>query len=170
MTSSQEYTFLKIFVDNDDDNELKSIYKIAVDKHNTAIKSSTYPDAGFDLYLPKDYLIKPGDVGKVDFKLVASASSSLGTPLSFFTYPRSSIYKTPLRLANSTGIIDSGYRGTLRGMFDNRSNETYTLEKHTRFLQICSPNLNPIIVSIVDTVSQLGTTERGQGGFGSTGV
>jgi dUTPase len=55
-------------------------------------------------------------------------------------------------------------------MFDNRSNETYTLEKHTRFLQICSPNLNPIIVSIVDNVAELGTTERGQGGFGSTGV
>jgi len=169
MTSSQEYTFLKIFIDNDDD--LKSIYKTAVDKHNTAVKSSTYPDAGFDLYVPKDYLIKPGDVGKVDFKIItAASSSSLGTPLSFFTYPRSSIYKTPLRLANSVGIIDSGYRGTLRGMFDNRSNETYTLEKHTRFLQICSPNLNPIIVSIVDNIAELGTTERGQGGFGSTGV
>jgi len=168
MTSSQEYIFLKIFIDNDDD--LKSIYKSAVDKHNTAIKSSTYPDAGFDLYVPKDYIIKPTEVGKIDFKIICAASSSLGTPLSFFTYPRSSIYKTPLRLANSVGIIDSGYRGTLRGMFDNRSDTTYTLKKLTRFLQICSPNLNPIIVSIVDNVSELGITERGQGGFGSTGV
>lgn len=165
--ASQEYTFLKIFIDDD---ELKSVYKSAVDKHNTAIKSSTYPDAGFDLYVPKEYIVKPDEVGKVDFKIVAAASSSLGTPLSFFTYPRSSIYKTPLRLANSVGIIDSGYRGTLRGMFDNRSNTTYILEKHTRFLQICSPNLSPIIVSIVDNISDLGITERGDGGFGSTGV
>ena len=36
-------------------------------------------------------------------------------------YPRSSIYKTPLRLANNTGIIDSGYRGNLMGAFDNIS-------------------------------------------------
>ena len=165
--ASQEYTFLKIFIDDD---ELKSVYKSAVDKHNTAIKSSTYPDAGFDLYVPEEYIVKPDEVGKVDFKIVAAASSSLGTPLSFFTYPRSSIYKTPLRLANSVGIIDSGYRGTLRGMFDNRSNTTYVLEKHTRFLQICSPNLSPIIVSIVDNISDLGITERGDGGFGSTGV
>ena len=165
--ASQEYTFLKIFIDDD---ELKSVYKSAVDKHNTAIKSSTYPDAGFDLYVPKEYIVKPDEVGKVDFKIVAAASSSLGTPLSFFTYPRSSIYKTPLRLANSVGIIDSGYRGTLRGMFDNCSNTTYVLEKHTRFLQICSPNLSPIIVSIVDNISDLGITERGDGGFGSTGV
>ena len=165
--ASQEYTFLKIFIDDD---ELKSVYKSAVDKHNTAIKSSTYPDAGFDLYVPKEYIVKPDEVGKVDFKIVAAASSSLGTPLSFFTYPRSSIYKTPLRLANSVGIIDSGYRGTLRGMFDNHSNTTYVLEKHTRFLQICSPNLSPIIVSIVDNISDLGITERGDGGFGSTGV
>jgi dUTP pyrophosphatase len=165
--TSQDYTFLKIFID---DNELKSIYKSAVDKHNTAVKSSIYPDAGFDLYVPKEYIVKPGEVGKVDFKIVAAASSSLGRPMSFFTYPRSSIYKTPLRLANSTGIIDSGYRGTLRGMFDNRSNETYVLEKDTRFLQICSPTLSPIIVSIVDDITHLGITERGDGGFGSTGV
>jgi dUTP pyrophosphatase len=88
-------------------------------------------------------------------------------------YPRSSISKTILRLANATGIIDSGYRGHLMGMFDliNLSeNEEYVIEKYDRLLQICAPGLVPIVVEVVNTIAELGSqTERGAGGFGSTG-
>jgi len=96
-------------------------------------------------------------------------------------YPRSSLSKTQLRLANSTGIIDAGYRGHLMGMFDvvnispdNLQNENrdadYFGQKYDRYLQICAPGLVPIIVEIVETKNELGLeTERGDGGFGSTG-
>lgn len=93
----------------------------------------------------------------------------------FYLYPRSSIAKTPLRLSNSVGIIDSGYRGNLGAFVDNihRSkdgDDLWTVEKHTRLFQICGPNLEPIEVEIVDNENDLGKTSRGSGGFGSTGI
>tara|TARA_B110000967_G_scaffold195330_1_gene224725 strand:- start:922 stop:1161 length:240 start_codon:yes stop_codon:yes gene_type:complete len=75
--------------------------------------------------------------------------------------------RTPLRMSNSVGIIDSGYRGHLIGMVDNLSDEDYIVEKGTRLFQVCSPSLNnPIKLSIVQELSD---TQRGDGGIGSTG-
>jgi dUTPase len=53
--------------------------------------------------------------------------------------------------------------GAFRCFVDN-----YTVEKHNRLLQICHPKLEPFIVKLVDE-SELSETERGEGGFGSTG-
>jgi dUTPase len=91
----------------------------------------------------------------------------------FYTHPRSSLSKTPLRLANATGIIDAGYRGNLIGMFDCNSGEDhdYTSELFSRLLQICAPSLMPIFVDIVENIEELGpVTSRGGGGIGSTGI
>ena len=86
-------------------------------------------------------------------------------------YPRSSLSKTQLRLANNTGIIDAGYRGPLIGMFDCLTDDEYEVSGFTRLLQICAPGLVPIYVRIIDTVAELGpNTSRGEGGFGSTGL
>jgi len=90
----------------------------------------------------------------------------------YYMHPRSSISKTPLMLANHTGIVDSGYRGSLIGAFRwlKMPNQTsYILEKHTRLLQICHPSLCRIIVCLVND-EDLSTTARGDGGFGSTGI
>ena len=97
----------------------------------------------------------------------------------FYTYARSSISKTPLRLANNQGIIDAGYRGNLIGMFDCIFNDTsnedrdydFQMQKYSRVLQICAPGLVPIFVKIVDSLAELGpSTSRGEGGIGSTGI
>jgi dUTP pyrophosphatase len=72
-------------------------------------------------------------------------------------------------LANSVGIIDSGYRGELIGAFRSLSKTDYTIDKYNRLLQITNAFLTPIIVRLVDE-SELSSTERGSGGFGSTGV
>ena len=85
--------------------------------------------------------------------------------------------KTPLMLANHTGIIDAGYRGNLIGAVrwlkdsenNNVNNPEYILERHTRLLQICHPTLCPVFVYLVEE-HDLTTTERGAGGFGSTGI
>lgn len=88
----------------------------------------------------------------------------------YYLYPRSSISKTPLILANHVGIIDSGYRGFIAGAFRNiDTDNSYKVEKHTRLLQICHPSLCPIFVVMVSE-DELSTTERGEGGFGSTGI
>jgi dUTPase len=56
----------------------------------------------------------------------------------------------------------------LIGAFRNTGENTYVVEKDVRLLQICHPSLCPIYVELVDE-SELSTTERGEGGFGSTG-
>ena len=90
----------------------------------------------------------------------------------YYLYPRSSISKTPLLCANSVGIIDRDYRGNIMGKvrylpFDLEAKDPYLVDKGTRLFQICSPDLHPIKVKLVD---QLTETSRGEGGFGSTGV
>ena len=83
-------------------------------------------------------------------------------------YPRSSMgARTPLRLSNSVGIIDAGYRGTLKAILDNIDlEEPYVVEKGTRLLQLCSPIMDEITYEVVNALSN---TSRGTGGLGSTG-
>ena len=131
--------------------------------------SSPYPDAGFDLFIPEKFVINAFENKKVDLGVKCAAFDKNGDPISFYVYPRSSIGKTKLRLANCVGIIDSGYRGCLGVMFDNISKFPVEVEKGTRLVQICSPTLSPIKVEVVPNEDVLGTTQRGAGGFGSTG-
>jgi len=179
---------LKIFVDTDDES-LKNIYANASINHNNKlVTQSSYIDAGFDLYCPNDLSFfgirhnNKNPLNKIDFNICCSAQiiTDLGKIFNtgYYLYPRSSIVKTKLRLSNSTGIIDAGYRGHLIGIFDvvnihpNQSNEVPDLKifKNDRYLQICAPNLVPIIVEIVNSIDELGNqTIRGSGGFGSTG-
>lgn len=87
----------------------------------------------------------------------------------YMLFPRSSLSKTPLRLANSVGVIDSGYRGNIIGMFDCLS-ENYDISYMDRLVQICAPTMCPIYVELVEKEEDLGVnTSRGDGGFGSTG-
>jgi dUTP pyrophosphatase len=80
--------------------------------------------------------------------------------------PRSSIYKTPLRLSNSEGIIDASYRGQIIAKVDNLSPYDYHIKRGDRLFQLVAPDLTPIRFTIVDTLDE---TERGSCGFGSTG-
>lgn len=166
---------LKIFVE---DPDLKEKYQEAADKHNLKMKNEKYPDAGFDIFTPEDYFCNQAIVTKINFGIKCSASNAVWqmpnnyTHTGYYMYPRSSLSKTKLRLANSVGIIDSGYRGNLIGAFDCISqNEEYKVLRHDRLVQICAPDLRPIVVQIVDSEEDLGEkTRRGGGGFGSTGV
>jgi dUTPase len=104
-------------------------------------------------------------------------------PSGFYLYPRSSISKTRMRLANSVGIIDAGYRGDIIAAVDTiglfGSNDIWhvwketlsPIQKYDRYFQLCAPDLSAFIVHIVETEAELGApTTRGAGGFGSTGV
>ena len=161
-----------------DDQELKNRYKNQIAKMNTAeYKNNMFKDSGFDVYTPaENVIIQSGETKRVDmkiqcaaFKVVCNGDSCIKIPTGFYMYPRSSISKTPLRLANNVGIIDSGYRGNLMGAFDNIKDREWRQEScdYQRLVQICMPDLSPFTVEMVDDLSN---TERGAGGFGSTGL
>ena len=158
---------LKVYVS---DNELKGKYDAAIEKHNMKLTDS-FPDAGFDLFTPRTYNIASNEqVSCIDMGIKCAAfDKQTGHPTSYYLYPRSSISKTPFRLANSVGIIDSGYRGNIKCMVDKLGNSPAKMDKHSRYFQICSPTLLPIQVVLVNSESELGETTRGSGGFGSTG-
>jgi dUTP pyrophosphatase len=155
------------------------------------INHSTYNkgDSGIDLFVLEDIEFLPGETKIIDLGIqTAVLETKTKTKKksqeykSYYLYPRSSLSKTPLRLANSIGIIDAGYRGNLMGAFTYHPTHDdlkrilavgtldcfppYKVEKGTRLLQLCSNDLTPFdTVSVVD---ELNETERGQGGFGST--
>lgn len=85
--------------------------------------------------------------------------------ISYRIYPRSSISKTPLRLANSVGVVDSGYRGEIMAALDNISDSEYTIARGTRIVQLVCDTGNITSVSPVELFDK---TERGARGFGST--
>ena len=152
---------LKLFIK---DQELRNKNLNHIISHNNINEN---PNAGFDLFCPED-VIYENSLFKLDTQVVCSMYKPDGSPCSYYMYPRSSVSKTNLRLANSVGIIDSGYRGHLIGVFDVKDNKI-NVEKYTRLLQICSPTLDPINVELVSSLEELGLTDRGSGGFGSTG-
>jgi dUTP pyrophosphatase len=105
------------------------------------------------------------------YELNKDGTTNYSKPESFYMYPRSSISKSNFRLSNNVGIIDSGYRGNIGAFFDiyGGTNDVYIMEKGTRYVQICNSKLEPFKVVVVNDVILPGNTERGTGGFGSTG-
>lgn len=82
-------------------------------------------------------------------------------------FPRSSVgAKTGLRLSNSVGIIDSDYRGQLGILYDNISNSDYTINAGDRIAQLMIMPSYHFKANVVETIP---TTDRGEGGFGSSG-
>lgn len=169
-----KYMSLKLFIDSHDD-ELVNMYIKSIAEHNEKICTDiNHVDAGFDLFTPEHVNLTNTTVNKIDYKVSCSAEivqldSCHHT--GFYMYPRSSISKTHLRLANNVGIIDAGYRGHLIGMFDlvyTDSQTSWGVSKMERHLQICAPGLIPIYVTLVSSLDD--KTARGDGGFGSTGL
>ena len=125
-------------------------------------------DSGLDIFCPEDIIIGPGETMKIDLQIQCEAlhDNIENNNVSYYLYPRSSIIKTPLRLANSVGIIDAGYRGNIIACVDNIKNYEFKIEKGSRLFQICGPALEPIEIRVVN---ELSNSQRGSGGFGSTG-
>jgi dUTP pyrophosphatase len=146
--------------------EVKSMYHDSATAEANARREER-GDAGLDLYCPGNLEILPGQTKCIDFKIQCEGlSDSNERNVCYYLYPRSSISKTPFRLANSVGIIDAGYRGNLMAMIDNISNEVQTIQKGTRLFQICGRYLEPVHLELVEELTE---TERGNDGFGSTG-
>ena len=123
-------------------------------------------DAGMDLYATEQ-----GEADKYG-NMVYKTGLAMEIPDGHvgLIYPRSSVSKTPHMLRNHVGVIDSGYRGNIIAAFNCSRANKYTATLFQRLVQICPPDLSyPIEIVIVKDQQELGVTERGGGGFGSTG-
>ena len=123
-------------------------------------------------------------VGDAGMDLVATSMKFDGTQITYGTglameipkgfvgliFPRSSIRKTNLQLSNSVGVVDSGYRGEIQATFNKIQGVTEGVRE--RYLigdRICQIMIIPHPHVDFIEVDELNNTERGEGGFGSTG-
>lgn len=133
-----------------------------LDRDAVIPKYAKIGDAGLDLVATN---IKENTT----FQITYGLGIALEIPEGFvgLVFPRSSIRNTELTLSNSVGVVDSGYRGELQATF-----------KKTNGLDSISYNIGDRVCQILiipypqiefTEVEELSNTERGEGGFGSTG-
>jgi dUTP pyrophosphatase len=162
---------LQVKVDDDMSDSIKEYY------YNQQSKKLTSTDSGLDLPLTKNYTLQNTERETFNFKIKCQMlDTTTDKCVPYYLYPRSSISKTPLVQTNSVGIIDKDYRGNIMGKvvcietidrnFDNDVIQTHKFNSGDRLFQLCSSDLSPFDLELVN---ELTLTERGEGGFGSTG-
>ncbi len=128
--------------------------------HPTYKNAQINEDVGLDIPQPHTITVpKKSKAFKID--LGFKANQNMG----YMLIPRSSISKTPLRLANSIGIIDKNYTGNVLVKVDHIGNEDFTLEAGQCYFQIVAFDG---ILPTFELVNEIVKTKRGSGGFGST--
>jgi len=141
-----------------------------------ALYNRSDQNAGFDLHSSADVVVEkapafiPFGISvrllKVEQMPHGDSNDLLKTDSHFFLAPRSSIYKTGLMMANSVGVIDKSYRGELKAPVWSITGDT-SVKEGERLFQILAPDMGWI--RHVRLVDSLPNTDRGNGGFGSTG-
>ena len=149
--------------------------KVRIQKLNPLAQIPSYAkdgDAGMDV-------IATSVISDTPEQITYGLGIALEIPKGFvgLVFPRSSIRKTGLQLSNSVGVIDSGYRGELQATFNKifgsegfydetkmQTNEFYKVGDRVAQIMIIP---HPAIE--FEEADKLSDTERGDGGFGSTG-
>lgn len=141
-----------------------------------AMMNRSDENAGFDLFTSEEVNVEQtpklipfgisARLQKVEPMPNGNSHEVIKTDSHFFLMPRSSIYKSGLMMANSTGVIDKSYRGELKAPVWSMTGNS-NVQKGDRLFQIVAPDMGWI--RHVRLVDSLPDTERGVGGFGSTG-
>ena len=119
-------------------------------------------DAGLDLYVIEDLEFKPMETKLIKLGISCEPVDNKA----YYLMPRSSISKTPLRMANSIGLIDGGYRGEIMACCDNIKDYSYTVTRGQRLFQLVAFDSSPIKYHLKNNLTM---STRAEGGFGSTG-
>ncbi len=134
--------------------------------HDTPPKYSTKGAAGLDLRacLDAPLELRPGGSALVP----SGVAIHLADPgLAALVLPRSGLgHKHGIVLGNLVGLIDSDYQGQIMVSLWNRSGEPYTLQPMERVAQLV---IVPVLQVALNVVEEFGASERGAGGFGSSG-
>ncbi|QWP77983.1 dUTP diphosphatase [Lysobacter sp. K5869] len=128
---------------------------------------ATPASAGLDLRaaLEQELVLHPGDAAL----LPSGLAVHVGDPaMCAVVLPRSGLgHKHGIVLGNGTGLIDADYQGPLLISVWNRGREAYTIQPGDRVAQLV---LLPIVRASLQVVNEFQASERGEGGFGHTGV
>lgn len=123
--------------------------------------------AGYDLSacIENDIELKPSEIVKIPIGIAVSPTER---NVGIFVFSRSGLAsKHGITLANSVGVVDSDYRGEIIVPLINNGKEIFYITPGMRIAQMV---IMPIIVPDIRITEQLDATDRGQNGFGSTGI
>lgn len=120
--------------------------------------------AGLDLYTPFNYAFPPNTTVKV----ATGIAMAIPKGCAGFIFARSGLAtKQGLRPANCVGVVDADYRGEIIVALRNDSDKEQVIEAGSRVAQMVIMPYEAVDLEVVD---ELDDTERGSGGFGSTGI
>jgi dUTP pyrophosphatase len=121
-------------------------------------------DAGMDL-------VATSIISNTSTQITYGIGLALEIPKGFvgLIFPRSSVRKTRLMLSNCVGVVDSGYRGELQATFNKINNDSVSENDYKVGDRIAQIMIIPHPPIEFEEADELSDTERGEGGFGSTG-
>ena len=124
---------------------------------------ATSGSAGMDVVSAEDVTIAPG----ARHAVVTGLSVAIPQGFEIQVRPRSGLaFKHGITVPNTPGTIDSDYRGELRVLLINHGSEDFAIARGDRVAQLV---LAPVVQAAWSEVEELDATQRGAGGFGSTG-
>ena len=129
-------------------------------------KYETLGSSGMDIgaNINENIIIDPGKTAIIPSGLALSIPKGFEVQIR----PRSGLAaKQKISVLNTPGTIDADYRGEIKVILINLGEKSYTVEKGTRIAQMV---VCPIVQAQLKEVNDLSETERGKGGFGSTGT
>ncbi len=126
-------------------------------------KAARTGDVAFDLYSTMDYELRPGE----RFAVPTGIAVEIPRGYEGQVRPRSGLaLKEGVTVLNTPGTIDSGYRGEVHIIMVNHNGKSFKISKGMRISQLA---IRPVPEVEFIEVDELSDTERGEGGFGSTG-
>ncbi|WP_075982521.1 dUTP diphosphatase [Bacillus massilinigeriensis] len=121
-------------------------------------------DAGLDLFSAEDKLIHPGEAALINTGIIIELPEGTEAQVR----PRSGLaLKHCITVLNSPGTIDEGYRGEIKVILINHGKEVFQVERRMRIAQMV---IAPVAKVHVTQVQEVSESERGKGGFGSSGL
>ena len=145
--------------------QMSDIFWVRCEVENAELipKYQTQGSAGCDLYASDNYTIKPGRRG------IVSTGLKIELPPGFEAQvrPRSGLAaKYGITVLNTPGTVDEDYRGEIKVILLNTGDEEFSISKGDRIAQLVFCR---VFRGIFQPTENLSSTDRGSGGFGSTG-
>ncbi len=121
-------------------------------------------DLGYDLYAEVEVTFPPRGHAVVPTGVSIELTAADGTPMGALVRDRSSM--AARRLITTAGVIDAGYRGEVKIVMENLSDENQVIHAGDKIANLLP---YPVLTTSVEVVEELADSRRGEGGFGSSG-